>query len=340
MNHASVLADALGALKPEAPLTSGRLTLLPFTCTRPGKTRYVLLSTAISRGRLTVTEVSDGGSVPYLKAVNQGPWPVLIFDGEELVGAKQNRIVNTTILAGVGETILPVSCVEHGRWSSRSRAFAAGEWTSHPRLRREKELQVRSALASNPLASAARTSTGPERAQEERASFYRADQGAVWQEVERQSRDLGVDSRTGAMADAYQERAHDLDHLLAAFGGQGKGAAPGDVPVEGMVGAAVFLDDAFLCLDALWSVRRFGQIYPKLLRGYALESLQARTAKRPVTRDPEAETLRLFAELAAAEPLDRPGVDLGTDLRVETPTALGAGLAFKDDLLQLSVFPR
>ena len=62
MNHVSILAEALGALKPVAPVTSGRLTLLPFTCTRPGKTRYVLLSTAISRGRLTVTEVSDGGS--------------------------------------------------------------------------------------------------------------------------------------------------------------------------------------------------------------------------------------------------------------------------------------
>jgi hypothetical protein len=340
MNNASVLNEALGALKPQTPLTSGRLALLPFTCTRPGKTRYVLLAAAIRRGRLTVTEVTDGGSVPYLKAVNQGPWPVLIFDGEELVGAKQNRIVNTTILVGVGETILPVSCVEHGRWSHRSRAFAAGDWTSHPRLRREKELQVRNALASNPQASAPRASAGPRIPQQERASFYQADQGAVWQEVERHSRDLGVDSRTGAMADAYQERAHDLDHLLAAFGGQGTDAAPGDVPVEGMVGAAVFLDGAFLCLDALWSVRRFRQIYPKLLRGYALESLQSPPAKRPAANDPEAEVLRLFAELAAADPLERAGVDLGTDLRVETRTALGAGLAFEDDLLQLSVFPR
>ena len=340
MNHASVLAEALGALKPEAPMTSGRLTLLPFTCTRPGKTRYVLLAAAIGRGRLTVTEVGDGGSVPYLKAVNQGPWPVLIFDGEELVGAKQNRIVNTTILVGVGETILPVSCVEHGRWSQRSRAFAAGDWTSHPRLRREKELQVRSALASNPVASNPRTPAGPERPQRERAGFYRADQGAVWQEVERQSRDLGVDSRTGAMADAYQERAHDLDQLLAAFGRQGSKASPGDVPVEGMVGAAVFLDGALLCLDALWSVRRFRQIYPKLLRGYALESLQTPPVKRPVATDPEAEVLRLFAELVSADPLARAGVDLGTDLRVQTKTALGAGLAFEDDLLQLSVFPR
>ncbi|MHB8870623.1 MAG: ARPP-1 family domain-containing protein [Thermoleophilia bacterium] len=331
----TLFGEALGGLKPEAPVSNGRLTLLPFTCTRPGKTRYVLLAKAIKRGRLTVTEVSDGGAVPYLKAVNQGPWPVLIFDGEELIGAKQNRIVNTTILVGVGETILPVSCVEQGRWSHRSRAFASGEWTSHPRLRREKEAQVRNFLALAPEAT-----PGMARPQQERASDFRADQGAVWQEVERQSRDLGVGSETSAMADAYADRAPDIEEALLAFGGQGSDAGPGTPPVEGMVGAAVFLDGAFLCLDTLWSVRRYGQIYPKLLRGYALEALQAPPAKRSKSTDPEAEVLRLFAELGAATPDERAGVDLGTDLRVETKTAFGAGLAFEGDMLQLSVFPR
>ncbi|MBU2602466.1 MAG: hypothetical protein KKA32_09895 [Actinobacteria bacterium] len=352
MEHASsVLSEALGDLKPEAPLASGRLTLLPLTLlpltrTRPSKTRYVLLATAIERGRLTVTEVSDGGSVPYLKATNKGPWPVLIFDGEELIGAKQNRIMNTTILVGVGESILPVSCVEQGRWSARSSAFAAGDWTSHPRLRREKESQVRCALASLPDALGA-----PELPQEVRASHFRSDQGAVWQEVERHSRELKVGSETGAMADAYAGRAQDLESMVAAFGparsdavaGEAAGAptgAPGEVPVKGMAGVAVFLDGVFLCLDTLWSARRFREIYPKLLRGYALEALQAPPTKKVTSIDPETEVLRLFAELSAATPLERAGVDLGTDLRVETKTTLGAGLALEGDMLQLSVFPR
>lgn len=343
MEHASsVLSEALGGLKPEAPLVSGRLTLLPLMRTRPSKTRYVLLATAIERGRLTVTEVSDGGSVPYLKATNKGPWPVLIFDGEELIGAKQNRIVNTTILVGVGESILPVSCVEQGRWSARSRAFAAGDWTSHPRLRREKESQVRHALASLPEALGA-----PELPQEVRASHFRSDQGAVWQEVAQLSHELKVGSQTGAMADAYAGRAQDLESMVAAFGPRPSDAAageaadgPGAVPVKGMAGVAVFLDGVFLCLDTLWSAHRFREIYPKLLRGYALEALQAPPTKKAVPIDPETEVLRLFAELSAATPLERAGVDLGTDLRVETKTTFGAGLALEGAMLQLSVFPR
>jgi hypothetical protein len=63
-------------------------------------------------------EVSRGGSVPELKVVNKSDRMLLILDGEGLVGAKQNRIVNTTILiAGNTTTVIPVSCVEQGRWS-------------------------------------------------------------------------------------------------------------------------------------------------------------------------------------------------------------------------------
>ena len=53
--------------------------------------------------------------------VNRGPKPTLIIDGEELVGAKQNRVVNLTILvAAESELIIPVSCVEAGRWRAKS----------------------------------------------------------------------------------------------------------------------------------------------------------------------------------------------------------------------------
>ena len=40
------------------------------------------------------------------------------------IRAKQNRILNLTILVGGGKKLLiPVSCVKQGRWSYRSRDF-------------------------------------------------------------------------------------------------------------------------------------------------------------------------------------------------------------------------
>jgi hypothetical protein len=49
--------------------------------------------------------------VPELKLVNLSPSKILILDGEELKGAKQNRIVNATFLIGPkSEVVIPVSC--------------------------------------------------------------------------------------------------------------------------------------------------------------------------------------------------------------------------------------
>ncbi len=80
-----------------------------------GSPHYLTMKEAMAGGFLAVTEVSAGGAVPELKVINSASVAVLILDGEELAGAKQNRIVNTTILLRrQSETIIPVSCTEHG----------------------------------------------------------------------------------------------------------------------------------------------------------------------------------------------------------------------------------
>ena len=87
-----------------------------------------LLEQALDDGTFRITEVSEGGSVPFLRAENNGSKPVLILDGEELVGGKQNRIVNTTIIILPGKVMdIPVSCMEAGRWNRRREDFTSGE---------------------------------------------------------------------------------------------------------------------------------------------------------------------------------------------------------------------
>lgn len=71
---------------------------------------YIMLDEALSEELIEVVEVSEEGTVPELKVVNKSPCMILILDGEELVGAKQNRIVNTTILIQEKTTtVIPVS---------------------------------------------------------------------------------------------------------------------------------------------------------------------------------------------------------------------------------------
>ena len=101
---------------------------------------YLTLDEALSGNLIDIVEKDEAGTVPELKVVNRSDRMVLILDGEELVGAKQNRIVNTTILiAGNTTTVIPVSCVEQGRWAFVSQEMRRGSIT-YPDLRKLKQL--------------------------------------------------------------------------------------------------------------------------------------------------------------------------------------------------------
>ena len=66
---------------------------------------------------MIVTEINESGSVPELRITNNLDERVLLIDGQELIGAKQNRILNTDVLVSAKKSLnLPVSCVEQGRW--------------------------------------------------------------------------------------------------------------------------------------------------------------------------------------------------------------------------------
>lgn len=104
---------------------------------QPGA-EYLTLEDAIPLG-FRITEIDAAGAVPELLATNPLASNVLLYDGEELLGAKQNRILNVSVLvAATSETRIPVSCVEQGRWSARSEFFASAGHTAYTELRRLK----------------------------------------------------------------------------------------------------------------------------------------------------------------------------------------------------------
>ena len=88
---------------------------------------YALASEAMVAGTLVVREVSEDGSVCELAARNLGDRPVLLVEGEELKGAKQNRaVVSSVLVAGRSCARIPVCCVQRGKWEYSSRHFSPG----------------------------------------------------------------------------------------------------------------------------------------------------------------------------------------------------------------------
>ena len=89
------IAKTLGSIMAGKPQRHGALTVIPILAPMQAEPEWVTLAEAGDRVR--ITEVDDEGSVPELRVANLGDLPLLLLDGEQLVGAKQNRILNMTV---------------------------------------------------------------------------------------------------------------------------------------------------------------------------------------------------------------------------------------------------
>lgn len=75
----------------------------------------------IATDELIVSEL-ESASVPQIQVHNPTATPLLIPAGKVLSGGRQTRTVNVSILVAAGSTIvIPVSCVEAGRWNGQRR---------------------------------------------------------------------------------------------------------------------------------------------------------------------------------------------------------------------------
>jgi hypothetical protein len=282
------------------PAAHGGVVIAPLFPRLQPQADYLTLAEAIPLG-LTVSEVDAAGSVPELLVSNPLEGNVLLYDGEELIGAKQNRILNVTVLvAAQSETRIPVSCVEAGRWSARSSSFAAARHASHPQLRRRKA----ESLSAQPLALGLA-------------------QSEVWAEIDEKAKRLDTASPTRAQADIFTQRERQLDKLRAAF------------PLQpGQCGAILALGDDLVCLDYLSRPQAFAQLYSKLLDGYLLDALE-RLDNKPI----EPEQIQRFVDAIERAPRSRRhSAGLGDDLRLRGDGVVGSGLELDGELLQLCTF--
>jgi len=87
-----------------SPQTAGRLTLLPVFHDGPAL-EYVTFADAHKDGTAEITEVGGDGAVSTLEVKTSSKVPVLMIDGEILIGLKQNRVLNTTILVPAKTTL-------------------------------------------------------------------------------------------------------------------------------------------------------------------------------------------------------------------------------------------
>lgn len=301
--HVPELGRYLDRLEVDPPVSYRQLTVYPLRLrgeSLPG--RWLTLDEAASRGLLMISERGTEGSVPVVTMENRAREEyVLVTAGEVVSGGKQTRTVREDVILAPGQRAdVKVFCVEAHRWEGgpgmRSAGFAV-----------------------------------PQSIQKEMRKG--ADQDAVWKEVERTNKDLGVESRTGTI-EAGVKSPQVEDELAKAC----RGIAPlvprdsvGFILVDryrGVPVGAEFFGRSDLALALL----------PKLIGAYAVDFVVAQKVKDESVAPLGVDLGRRFLDeirRAGSFRSETPGS--GAGIRTRGGGLLGDGVSLNDVLVHFAV---
>lgn len=299
------IASTLAGLTLGKPQTFKNLAMFPLLGATATEPHYLTLDEALQRELARVTEVSEAGTVPELQFENRAPQPVLLLDGEELVGAKQNRVLNLTILVGGGKSVrIPVSCVEQGRWAYRSRTFAGAKRNLFAKARAKKMARVSESLA--------------------RAGSRRGDQGEVWSDIAVKFRAMDASSPSMAVGDLYEARSTSIRDYVQALKAEARQVG-GVFAIDGKVAGLELFDAPATCAKLL----------EKTVTSYAVDALeQAHDAPAPS----EAVVRQFIERMKAAVVRQYPAIAEGEDLRLTGERLAGGALVADGRVVHLAAF--
>ncbi len=240
MNRAEELGALLQRTRIGEPRKVGNLTVVPLLADDQPQDA-VLLEEAQAAGSVQVAELDNAGRVNTIEVTYSGDGLLLLLDGEEVVGAKQNRVFNTSLLVPPGAPVqVPVSCVEQGRWRHVSDSFTSAGRTLSSRARARKLSRLSRSVVT----------TGA----------YDADQSAVWQDVDEYITQTGVESRTQAFSEAAEARSAEVEQHLARL-----------IPEAGQHGLAAIHDGRVVALDLFGAPSLYRRAWRKVARGLLLQ---------------------------------------------------------------------
>ncbi len=296
--RARLLVDAPEGIRLGQPVTTGPMTIFPLFHEAEA-IEYMLSAVAQLSGLVTVSEVSEAGEVSLLLASNKAELPVLFVEGEVLVGLKQNRVINTTMLVPAkSELKVPVSCVEAGRWQRSTPVAGRDAYHLSAKVRGRKQMSVAGSVRSS--------------------NQYLSDQGDVWAAVDERLSAHRVASKSMAYSDINRGRAADVSAAISDL-----------KPAPSQKGLLVFSGGKPSCLDLFDRSTTLDALWDGLLGSYMMDAMVDEKATNPI--GPE-EAKAWIADLIKAQATEHPAVGLGKTVAV-TGRAVTAGALVADNVL-------
>ena len=245
--------------------------------------------------------------MPQIQVHNPTDSPLLIPAGKVLSGGRQTRTVNVSILVAPGSTIvIPVSCVEAGRWHGEHRFEDSKRFASR-RVRMEKQRSVARNVKN------LRTKM--------------SDQSAVWSSIDAEmaSRHLSSDTRSFLYAEESmndeKKRFTAVQELLNE----------GPEPLQN--GIAIAQGDEVVSVEMFASPDALKSSYEALIRSAIFDS-----PDKKVKSPSEGAVQKFLDQILSAETTEATGVGLGTEYHIENDKFVAHALAYEGKFLHANAF--
>ena len=298
------------------------LAIVPLLNNKNPDPSYFTLDEGFDASLFLVEELDEGASVNDILFRNQSEKFSLLFEGEEFLGAMQNRILNVSIfVTPKTKQKIPVSCVEAGRWHHQhqdreKRRFRAANRMHYARGRAMENQAVSHSLASSRM--------------------YRSDQSAIWSDIELKSHRMKASSPSSASDAMYVSTESSIDEFLKSC-----------KHAPNQVGSVFLIDGAVSGLEIFATESTHKRMLHKLIRSYALDAIDSSFSRKADS----TKTHRKFSKEQAVEATEEftnrlrsswtkrfDGVCVGENYRFKDEALTGGALVHEDQLLHLCAF--
>lgn len=315
------------------PVQIGRYTIFAITNPHASAIDMMASKTAYEQKLLTIREVNQNGVVNELIAESGAEIPILISEGEELIGAKQNRIVNVSVLlASKSKCTIPVNCTEAGRWHSRGDDIFNRETYKADRQVRAEILEEFGQKYFEHKKNGKQVSNANRSSENlDYSNLSRKTQGHAWKKIANRLQETGYENHSSKLFGIY-EGMEDIREGLV-----------NEVALESnQMGLIVFSEGLPTLLEYVGNPSCYAHLHQAVARSlFSVELLYSmRLAefdeKNEITVA-KGEALKWIKKMKDVKFESSKGVSLGTNLFGGNATITGSAIEFEDEIAYMAM---
>lgn len=263
------------------------------------------LKKGLQMGLVEIGEL-ENANVNTLNVTNNAITPLLILDGEELIGAKQNRIANATyIIPPKTNMQIKVSCTESGRWNYTTNHFKYSGHFAEANLRKAKAQDVTESLKTN--------------------GIRESNQSRVWNRISEVSNTLKVKSKTSAMREIYTNNKAKINEYLDNFKDE-----------NDTIGSIILINNKVSGIELLFNRTLYKQNHRKLIESYIPEAIEQKN--EDYDNESNIDVDKFINEVVTSKIEQYEPDGIGVDVRIESEDIIGSTILLENNPINASFF--